>query len=77
MAEMVRINTRISKTLNDWLDAKSEETGVPKSTLVFMSLDATMNQEKAMEVVKDASVLQSLIQEIQTLKESVQGNVQK
>lgn len=77
MAEMVRINTRISKTLNDWLDAKSEETGVPKSTLVFMSLDSTMNQEKAMEVVNNASVLQSLIQEIQTLKESVQGNVQK
>lgn len=76
MAEMVRINVRISKTLNDWLDAKSETTGVPKSTLVFMSLDATMQQEKAMELVKDATTLQTLIQEIQTLKQSVQQNKQ-
>lgn len=73
---MVRINTRISKTLNDWLDAKSEATGVPKSTLVFMSLDATMQQEKAMDLVKDATMLQTLIQEIQTLKKSVEQNKQ-
>lgn len=70
MAEMVRINTRISKTLNDWLDAKSEETGVPKSTLIFMSLDSTMQQEKAMELVKNAGAIQVLMEEVEKLKKS-------
>ncbi len=36
--EMVRVNTRISKKMNDWLEKQSAETGVPKSTLIYLSV---------------------------------------
>ncbi|WP_043968822.1 hypothetical protein [Anoxybacillus thermarum] len=52
MSGMVRINTRISKTLNDWLDKRSKETGVPKSTLVFLAIEHYMQQQKAMDMAE-------------------------
>lgn len=51
MSCMVRINTRISKTLNDWLDKRSKETGVPKSTLVFFAIEQYMQQQKTLDIV--------------------------
>ena len=52
MSCMVRINTRISKTLNDWLDKRSKETGVPKSTLVFLAIEQYMQQQKTLDMVE-------------------------
>lgn len=57
MAEMVRVNTRISKTLNDWLDNRSNETGVPKSTLIFLALEQYMVQNETMAKMNDMSVI--------------------
>jgi len=51
MAEMVRINTRISSSLNEWLDKQSERTGVPKSTLVHLALEQYVNQKEAIDVM--------------------------
>ena len=55
MSGMVRINTRISKTLNDWLDKRSKETGVPKSTLVFLAIEQYMQQQKAIDMAEGLS----------------------
>lgn len=55
MSCMVRINTRISKTLNDWLDKRSKETGVPKSTLVFLAIEQYMQQQKAIDMTEGLS----------------------
>lgn len=55
MSNMVRINTRISKTLNNWLDSRSKETGVPKSTLIFLAIEQYMQQQKAMDMVDSLS----------------------
>ena len=49
--QMVRINTRISKKLNDWLDKQSEETGVPKSTLIYLALDSYVQQREAVDTM--------------------------
>ncbi|PHF67742.1 hypothetical protein [Bacillus thuringiensis] len=49
MSEMVRVNTRISKKLNDWLDEYSKESGVPKSTLVHLALENYVNQKVMLE----------------------------
>jgi len=46
-AEMVRINTRISKSANEWLDKRSDETGIPKSTLIFLAIE---NYKKIVDV---------------------------
>jgi predicted DNA-binding protein len=49
--EMVRVNTRISKKLNDWLDKQSAETGVPKSTLIHLALENYVQQKEAMDTM--------------------------
>lgn len=67
-AEMVRVNTRISKELNEWLDAESQRSGVSKSTLVFLALEGYMQQKTAMRQV---NVLAKLIDDIETLKTNI------
>lgn len=39
MAEMVRVNARVSVDVNKWLDEYSKQSGVSKSTIVYMALD--------------------------------------
>lgn len=38
-AELMRISTRINKTANEWLDKTSDETGIPKSTLISIAIE--------------------------------------
>ncbi len=68
MAEMVRVNTRISKVLNDWLDERSENTGVPKSTIVMLALENYYQEKEVMKTMGDMSTimmkLENLEQEI-------------
>lgn len=49
MAEMVRVNARVSVDVNKWLDEYSKESGVSKSTIVYMALD----QYKTTKVATD------------------------
>ncbi|MFT8323750.1 MAG: hypothetical protein ABF649_23225 [Bacillus sp. (in: firmicutes)] len=51
MAEMVRVNTRISSTLNDWLDGQSGKTGIPKSTLIHLALEQYVSQKEAIDTM--------------------------
>lgn len=44
MADLVRINTNISKDANDWLAARSDRTGMSKSALIHMSIEHYRNQ---------------------------------
>jgi len=69
-AEMVRVNTRISKVLNDWLDSQSEKTGVPKSTFIFLALeqykqqhDALLSLETMNQMVKKLDELERKLEE--------------
>ena len=56
VSKMVRVNTRISSELNDWLDKESIRTGVPKSTIIHLALTTYMQQQRAIcsmeEIVK-------------------------
>lgn len=67
-AEMIRINTRISKSVNDFLDSKSEESGVPKSTLIYLALEQYMTQQKTLEVLPQ---MQGWIEQLERLKQDV------
>jgi predicted DNA-binding protein len=49
MAEMVRVNTRISAELNEWLDEYSARTGVPKSTIIHLALEHYIMQKRAID----------------------------
>lgn len=44
---MVRINTRIPRYLNEWLDQQSKVNGIPKSTQILLALELYYNQKNA------------------------------
>lgn len=64
MAEMVRVNTRIRKDLNDWLDQQSEETGLPKSTQVMMAIEMYQQQKMAKGQLTELAVLVEKMEEL-------------
>ena len=68
MAEMVRVNTRIGYDANAWLDAESDRTGVPKSTLIHLAIEQYIQQKEAMNRMTD---LGELVQAIQRLENKV------
>lgn len=67
MREMVRINTRISKQLNEWLDNRSRETGLPKSTLVFLALEQYMQQIEVMAKTHEWKAMLDQLEKISEL----------
>lgn len=74
MADMIRINTRISKDLNDWLDKQTEETGVPKSTAIYLALENYRREKAVMAGMADMS---TIVQKLEQLEDTVKGAAQK
>ena len=65
---MVRVNTRISKNLNDWLDEQTEETGLPKSTQIMLAIENYQQQKQAKGQLTELSIL---IEKMQGLTEKI------
>jgi len=61
---LVRVNTRISPQINEWLDHKSKETGVSKSALIHLALENHIQQQTMV------NELPRIYQEISKLKEA-------
>lgn len=55
----IRVNCRISKKANDWLDRRSVETGISKSSLISLAVE---NYIKETEVV---SGMPKIIEELE------------
>lgn len=68
MAEMVRVNTRISSKLNEWLDKESEETGVPKSTLVMLALENFQREREVISKMGDMQSIMAMLEELSKKK---------
>jgi hypothetical protein len=64
MPEMVRVNTRISSVLNDWLDEQYEKTGIPKSTQVMLALE---NYRKEKLVIDNMGDFQAILDKLEKL----------
>jgi len=64
MPDMVRVNTRISSDLNEWLDQQYEKTGIPKSTQVMLALE---NYRKEKVVIDNMGDFQSIIDKLEKL----------
>ena len=47
-ADTVRVNSRIGKTHNEWLDNYSKETGISKSSLIMMAVDFWITNKQSM-----------------------------
>lgn len=50
--EAVRVNSRISAEINDWLDQRSKKTGVPKSSIIHLALEQYMMQLRSIEAME-------------------------
>lgn len=66
--EMVRVNTRVSSPLNDWLDKRSLETGMSKSTLVMLALE---NYRQQVEVVDSLPTMVQIMEKLERIEESL------
>jgi predicted DNA-binding protein len=74
--EMVRVNTRISAEVNDWLDERSKTTGVPKSSIIHMALETYIQQLRSISAMEvSGAVLQELYQKVDLIeKKLTSGN---
>jgi len=61
VSEPVRINTRISKDANDWLDRKSAEMAVSKSSLVNFAVQKYITEH---EVVAGMPLILKKLEEL-------------
>lgn len=65
MAELVRVNTNITKELNDWLNERSKKTGYPKSTLIHLALDHYRNQMEVFNELPNITKMMATIHELE------------
>lgn len=65
MADLVRINTRISAEANSWLDKRSYDTGISKSTLVLLAIESYMQQHEVMKRMSDMGELVAAIERME------------
>ena len=70
MAEMIRVNTRVRKDLNDWLDQQVDETGVPKSTQIMFAIEMYQQQKQGKGQLTE---LAELIEKLEELSKKVEG----
>lgn len=60
-SRVVRVNARISPSLNEWLDKRSQEVGISKSGLIAMAVE---NYRKETEVVDMLPKLMAKLEEL-------------
>ena len=68
--EMIRINTRISKTSNEWLDNYSAETGLPKSTIIMMAIEGFIKEKEVMDRMADMG---DIVDKLEQLERKIEG----
>lgn len=72
MSGMVRINTRFSADLNEWLDIESKSSGLPKSSIIMMAVENYRREKTALKSMADMG---ELVAKIEKLEKTVQRNV--
>ena len=64
--KMMRINTRISQTLNAWLDEESRVTGLSKSSIMMMAAENYKREKETFAAMGDMGQLMAKINEIES-----------
>ena len=64
--KLIRINTRIGKKHNDFLDKESSETGMSKSAIVQLAVDQYMMQRQSI------ATLTTLVEKIESLENKLE-----
>ena len=74
MAEMVRVNTRVSAKVNEWLDEYSEATGMPKSTIIFLAIE---QYKRDLEALSSMQNMTAIVEKIDKLQFQLDGSVKR
>ena len=74
MAELFRLNTRVSIQANEWLDRESEKTGIPKSVLVMMAVEQYIQTKEAMASMADMGQVVAALERLEKKLDSENGN---
>lgn len=70
MTNMIRINTRISSELNNWLDEQSKETGMSKSTMVMLALE---DYKKQRETLKSFNTMSDVMRKLEEIEKRLEN----
>ena len=72
---LFRLNVRVSKENNDYLEKKSRETGISKSALVQIAVEQYRQQNEAVQAMNKMEIyvdqLEKIQQEVSALKSSI------
>lgn len=66
---MMRLNTRITTDINDWLESRSDKTGIPKSTLILLALEDYIKQHETQE---QRNYLKELEKDMEEFKKKIE-----
>lgn len=69
--EMIRINTRVSPEMMEWIEKRTEETGIPKSTIIMLALEEYRKQHQALDMV---TVLGDLVERLHNIESELSNN---
>lgn len=67
--ELFRVNTKLPREYNEWLDEQSKITGISKSTLIMLAVETYINQKTVMKSMGDIG---ELMQKFDELREAVE-----
>lgn len=63
--EMIRVNTRISVTSNEWIDKYSEKTGLPKSTIIMIAIENFIREKETFDRMADMGDVVAKLEELE------------
>lgn len=71
MSEIVRVNTRIPKHLNEWIDSQAESSGLSKSAVILTALQNYKREQDALDMM---GVISEMMEKIEQLEAKTQRN---
>lgn len=77
--EAVRVNTRISAEINDWLDQRAKKTGIPKSSIIHIALEQYVMQLRSVDALElSQGTLRDLFAKVEQIEKKLSsGDVAK
>lgn len=66
--DMARVQAKISKVANQWLDKQTEITGVPKSILIYLAIEQFIQQKAVIDAM---SQIAQKVEGIENMPEEV------
>lgn len=67
-SKLIRVNSRLSAELNDFLDKRSAETGVSKSTLIYLAVESYAEKHKVLGAME---MMPMILSKLEALEEKV------